>query len=91
MADLSFVGLGLMGSRIVQRLQDAGHQVTGCHRTRAEAEALLRIGMQRGNMPRKVAEAADITFRMVSDTAALSFVANGQDAVLAQLSGISEE
>ena len=34
MANLGFVGLGLMGSRIVKRLLAAGHQVSGYNRTR---------------------------------------------------------
>jgi len=36
--------------------------------------------------PREVAQAADITFSMISDTSALSSVANGSDSVLAGLS-----
>jgi 3-hydroxyisobutyrate dehydrogenase-like beta-hydroxyacid dehydrogenase len=86
MANLGFVGLGLMGSRIVKRLLDAGHQVTGYNRTRPKAEALIGAGMQWGNTPREVAGAADITFSMVSDTAALSSIADGKDGVLAGLS-----
>ena len=86
MANLGFVGLGLMGSRIVKRLLDAEHQVTGYNRTRAKASMLIDAGMRWGNSPREVAEAAEITFSMVSDTAALSSVADGADGVLAGLS-----
>ncbi len=86
MANLGFIGLGLMGSRIVKRLLDAGHQVTGYNRTRSKAEALIGAGMQWSNAPREVAEAADITFSMVSDTAALSSITEGKDGVLAGLS-----
>ena len=85
MTDLGFVGLGLMGSRIVKRLLTAGHPVTGHNRTRAKAESLIQAGMQWADTPRQVAEAADITFSMVSDTAALSSIANGPDGVLAGL------
>lgn len=86
MASLGFIGLGLMGSRIVKRLLNAGHQVTGYNRTRAKAEPLMQAGMQWGNSPREVAQAAEITFSMVSDTAALSAIAEGPDGVLAGLS-----
>jgi 3-hydroxyisobutyrate dehydrogenase-like beta-hydroxyacid dehydrogenase len=86
MANLGFVGLGLMGSRIAQRLLAAGHTVSGHNRTRAKAEALSRAGLQWKDSPREVAEAADITFSMVSDTAALTSIADGPDGVLAGLS-----
>jgi 3-hydroxyisobutyrate dehydrogenase-like beta-hydroxyacid dehydrogenase len=86
MANLGFVGLGLMGGRIVKRLLDAGHSVSGYNRTQAKAAKLIASGMQWYNTPREVARAADITFSMVSDTAALSSVADGKDGVLAGLS-----
>lgn len=75
MANLGFVSLGLMGSRTVKRLLGTGHQVTGYNRTRARANALIGAGMQWRDTPREVAEAADITFSVVSDTVALLFVA----------------
>jgi 3-hydroxyisobutyrate dehydrogenase-like beta-hydroxyacid dehydrogenase len=86
MANLGFVGLGLMGSRIVKRLLEAGHQVSGYNRTRAKAESLIQAGMQWKDKPREVAETADITFSMVMDTVALSSVAEGPDGILAGLS-----
>ena len=92
MANLGFVGLGLMGSRIVKRLPDAGHSVSGYNRTQAKADQLIASGMQWCDTPREVAQAADITFSMIRDTAALSSV---QDfavlfKVLARLAGMNE-
>jgi 3-hydroxyisobutyrate dehydrogenase-like beta-hydroxyacid dehydrogenase len=86
MANLGFIGLGLMGSRIVKRLLDAGHQVSGYNRTHAKAEALIEAGMQWKDSPRKVAQAADITLSMVMDSAALSSITEGDDGILAGLS-----
>jgi 3-hydroxyisobutyrate dehydrogenase-like beta-hydroxyacid dehydrogenase len=86
MANLGFVGLGLMGSRIAKRLLDAGHQVSGYNRTRAKAEALIQAGMQWKETPGQVAQAADITFSMVMDTAALSSITERPDGILAGLS-----
>ena len=86
MANLGFVGLGLMGSRIVKRLLDAGHQVSGYNRTRAKAEALIQAGMQWKGTPGEVAQAADIMFSMVMDTAALSSITEGPEGILAGLS-----
>ncbi|MDO8753519.1 MAG: NAD(P)-binding domain-containing protein, partial [Anaerolineales bacterium] len=65
MAKLGYVGLGVMGSRVVKRLLDAGHQVTGYNRTKSKAQWLLDAGMKWADAPRAVAEASDITFTMV--------------------------
>ncbi|MBL8098176.1 MAG: NAD(P)-dependent oxidoreductase [Anaerolineales bacterium] len=86
MAKLGFVGLGLMGSRIVKRLLDAGHEVYGYNRTRAKAESLIQAGMRWKNSPKEVAQAADITLSMVADTAALSSITDGDKGILAGLS-----
>ncbi len=86
MANLGFVGLGVMGSRMVQRLLAAGHSVTGYNRTKSKAQWLLDAGMKWGDTPRAVAEAAEITFTMVTNTAALQAVTGGADGILAGLS-----
>src|SRR5512132_1485338 len=85
MATLGFVGLGTMGSRMVKRLLDAGHSVTGYNRTRAKAQWLVDAGMRWANSPRAVAEASDIVFTMVTNTAALHAVTLGDDGILAGL------
>jgi 3-hydroxyisobutyrate dehydrogenase-like beta-hydroxyacid dehydrogenase len=85
MAQLGFVGLGKMGGRVAKRLLDAGHTVTGYNRTQSKARWLLDAGMQRGASPRQVAEVADVTFSMVTNTAALHELLNGDDGILADL------
>jgi 3-hydroxyisobutyrate dehydrogenase-like beta-hydroxyacid dehydrogenase len=86
MANLGFVGLGVMGSRMAQRLLAAGHTVTGYNRTKSKAQLLLAAGMKWGDTPRAVAEAAEITFTMVTNTEALQAVTSGPDGILAGLS-----
>lgn len=86
MAKLGFVGLGLMGSRITKRLLEAGHQLSGYNRTPSKAGDLIQAGLVWKNSPREVAQAADITFSMVTDTAALSSITDGDDGILAGLS-----
>ncbi len=44
MAKLGFVGLGVMGSEMVNRLLGKGHSVTGYNRTRSKAEWLVKKG-----------------------------------------------
>jgi 3-hydroxyisobutyrate dehydrogenase-like beta-hydroxyacid dehydrogenase len=83
--NLGFVGLGVMGSRIVERLLEAGHRVTGWNRTRAKVEWLIERGVRWADTPRDVALAADVIFTMVTDTRALWQVTSGEDGLLAGL------
>lgn len=85
MANLGFIGLGVMGGRMAKRLLDAGHTVTGYNRTKSKADWLLEAGMQWGKTPRAVAEAADVTFSMVTNTKALHAITGGPEGVLAGL------
>ena len=85
MANLGFVGLGVMGSEMVNRLLGKGHTVTGYNRTRAKAEWLVKKGMKWADSPRAVATAADLTFSMVTNSAALEAIVEGPDGMLASL------
>src|ERR1700723_1028431 len=86
MANLGFVGLGVMGSQMVNRLIDKGHTVSGYNRTRAKAEWLIKRGMRWADSPRAVAQAADVIFTMVTNSAALASITEGPDGILAGLS-----
>src|ERR1700681_3709308 len=83
MANLGFVGLGVMGGEMVKRLLGKGHSITGYNRTRSKAEWLVKKGMNWADSPRAVVEAADVTFSMVTNSAALGAVMNGPDGMLA--------
>jgi 3-hydroxyisobutyrate dehydrogenase-like beta-hydroxyacid dehydrogenase len=85
MAAVGFVGLGVMGGRIALRLLRAGHTVTGWNRTRAKAAWLEAEGLRLAASPRAAAEASEVTFSMVTGTAALAAVTEGPDGVLAGL------
>jgi 3-hydroxyisobutyrate dehydrogenase-like beta-hydroxyacid dehydrogenase len=74
-----------MGSEMVIRLLQKGHEVTGYNRTRSKAERLIERGMSWAETPRAVAEATDVTFTMVTNSAALSAITNGEDGLLAGL------
>jgi 3-hydroxyisobutyrate dehydrogenase-like beta-hydroxyacid dehydrogenase len=86
MANLGFVGLGVMGSQMVKRLLDKGHVVTGYNRTRSKAQWLVDRGMKWADTPRAVSAAADVTLSMVTNTEALKTVAEGPDGFVAGLS-----
>jgi 3-hydroxyisobutyrate dehydrogenase-like beta-hydroxyacid dehydrogenase len=85
LANLGFIGLGVMGGGIAKRLLDAGHTVTGYNRTRSRCQWLLDAGMRWADSPRSVAAATDVVFSMVSDAAALKAVAEGPEGLLAGL------
>ncbi|HMJ21598.1 MAG TPA: NAD(P)-dependent oxidoreductase [Terriglobales bacterium] len=86
MANLGFIGLGVMGSNMVRRLLEKGHTVTGYNRTRSKAQGLIERGMRLAECPRAVAEASDVSFTMVTNAAALSAVTDGPDGLLAGIS-----
>ena len=85
MAKLGYVGLGAMGGLMAERLMSKGHTVTGYNRTRSKAQPLIDKGLLWADSPRAVAAAAEATFVMVTNSAALEAVANGPDGLLAGL------
>jgi 3-hydroxyisobutyrate dehydrogenase len=86
MANLGFIGLGVMGSEMVDRLLAKGHTVTGYNRTRAKAEWLVKKGMKWADSPREVAVAADVILSMVTNSSALAAITEGPDGILAGIS-----
>ena len=85
MTTVGFVGLGAMGSRLAGRLLNAGHQVYATNRTRSKAQPLIARGLIWRDTPQQVAAAADVTFTMVSDDAALRAITAGPEGILAGL------
>jgi 3-hydroxyisobutyrate dehydrogenase-like beta-hydroxyacid dehydrogenase len=85
MAKVGFIGLGVMGSQMVNRLLDKGHTVTGYNRTRSKAEWLIGKGMRWADSPRAVASASQYVFAMVTNSAAIQAVTEGPDGLLAGL------
>ena len=85
MANLGYVGLGVMGSEMVKQLLEKGHTVTGYNRTRSKAQWLIDRGMKWADSPRAVVETADATISMVSNSAALADIAEGPNGMLAGL------
>ena len=86
MAKVGFIGLGVMGSQMVNRLLGKGHTVTGYNRTRAKAEWLVKKGMHWADSPRAVASASDYVFAMVTNSAAIQAITDGPAGLLAGLS-----
>jgi len=85
MAKVGFIGLGVMGGNMVDRLLSKGHAVTGYNRTREKAKWLIDKGMRWADSPRAVAEASDFTFAMVTNAAAISAITDGPQGMIAGL------
>ena len=85
MANLGYVGLGAMGGNMAELLMTKGHTVTGYNRTASKADWLVKKGLTLAASPRAVAQAADVIFVMVTNSAADEAVMNGPDGLLAAM------
>src|SRR5215471_18672725 len=85
MANIGYIGLGAMGSHMVDRLLTKGHTVTGYNRTRSKAEWLIEKRMNWAESPKEVCKSADDILSMVSNDAALLEIAEGTDGILESL------
>jgi 3-hydroxyisobutyrate dehydrogenase-like beta-hydroxyacid dehydrogenase len=85
LANLGYVGLGVMGGEMVDRLLAKGHTVTGYNRTKSKAQWLIDKGMKWADSPRAVCEATGVTFCMVTNSKALEDVAAGDKGLVAGL------
>jgi len=82
---IGFAGLGDMGSLMVPRLMEAGHQVTGWNRTKAKADELIAAGMRWADSPAEAARDADVMVSIVTDSKAVRAVALGEQGIIATL------
>jgi 3-hydroxyisobutyrate dehydrogenase-like beta-hydroxyacid dehydrogenase len=82
---IGFLGLGDMGQAIVPRLLAAGHIVTGWNRTKEKAAPLFKLGMLWANSPREAARESEIVLSIVTDSAAVTALALGENGIIAGL------
>jgi 3-hydroxyisobutyrate dehydrogenase-like beta-hydroxyacid dehydrogenase len=80
---VAFVGLGIMGGRMVRNVLKAGYTVRAQNRTAAKTEALRPMGAAVASTPREAAAGADIVVTMVADPPALVAVLEGPDGIFA--------
>lgn len=83
METIGWIGLGLMGSRMLPHLQAAGHPVVLYARNRAGAEPFVAAGARVVGTPAEVAAAADVSFTIVSMPADVEAVHFRSDGLLA--------
>jgi 3-hydroxyisobutyrate dehydrogenase len=80
---LAFVGLGIMGLPMAQRLQAAGHSLTVHTRTKSRAASILQQGATWADTPAAAAAQADVCFICVTDTPDVQAVINGPSGIAA--------
>jgi len=85
MANLGFIGLGAMGSRIAERLQRAGHSMTVFDRNAKRVEALAAKGAAAARTPAEVAARSETVLSCVADDAAVEAVLLGRAGALEQV------
>jgi 3-hydroxyisobutyrate dehydrogenase-like beta-hydroxyacid dehydrogenase len=85
MESIGFIGLGNMGSKIVERLLEAGYPVTGYNRTKEKAISLTKLGMQLANSPKEVVEACNVTLMSLTDDKAISAILEGENGILSAI------
>jgi 3-hydroxyisobutyrate dehydrogenase len=86
MANVAFLGLGVMGSPMARHLKTKGHQVTVYNRTRAKAETWVADnGGRMATTPREAAQGQEIVFACVGNDDDLRQVTIGPDGAFAGL------
>jgi len=86
MAELAFLGLGVMGFPMAGHLQAAGHRVTVYNRTASKAEKWVDShGGAMGKTPAEAAAGAEIVMACVGDDDDLRAVCLGDDGAFASM------
>ncbi|CAO4167140.1 NAD(P)-dependent oxidoreductase [Methylorubrum populi] len=84
MANVAFLGLGVMGSPMAGHLAKKGHDVTVYNRTRAKADAWVAAhGGRAASTPREAAAGREIVFACVGNDDDLRSVVLGDDGAFA--------
>ena len=78
---VGWIGAGRMGYALIERLLDAGYDVSVYNRTRAKAEPLAERGAKLVDTPAQLAD-RDVVFIMVAASDDLEAVAVGEDGLL---------
>jgi 3-hydroxyisobutyrate dehydrogenase-like beta-hydroxyacid dehydrogenase len=81
MANVAFLGTGLMGGPMARRLLDAGHDVTVWNRTAERARPLAEAGAEVAGTPAEAASGAEFVITMLANQNALREVVTGPRGV----------
>jgi 3-hydroxyisobutyrate dehydrogenase-like beta-hydroxyacid dehydrogenase len=85
MARIAFLGLGVIGRPMAERLLESAHQVVVWNRTAEKTRPLVELGARIAATPRAAAEAAEIVVTMLTDGPAVIETVERADGLLAGL------
>jgi len=83
---IGFVGLGIMGSAMASNLLKAGFKVVVWNRSPDKYSSLVDLGATVAASPCAVAESSDVVIAMMATPAAVLFVRDGAEGIIAGLS-----
>ena len=83
---IAFIGLGIMGGPMAQRLVDAGHTVVGFNRSSGPVDRLVAAGGKGAGSVAEAVRDADVIITMVPDSPDVKEVALGEDGIYAHAS-----
>lgn len=81
MSCVAFLGLGLMGAPMADRVLDAGHDLRVWNRTAGKADGLVARGATGPPTPAEAVRDADVVITMLADPQALDDVVFGPDGI----------
>ncbi|MBW1295431.1 NAD(P)-dependent oxidoreductase [Aquimarina litoralis] len=85
MKKIGFIGLGIMGSRMANNLQNNGYDLIVYNRTKEKAKNLLENGAEWAASPKEVGKKADILITMLSTPEIVKEIAIGEQGFLTSL------
>jgi len=80
-----FIGLGLMGQRLLKNLLNSGHQVTIWNRTPSKCKDFVKAGAIKATTPADVVAASDVVFSCLADPHAVKEIVFGNCGILAEI------
>jgi len=78
---IGFIGLGIMGSRMAQNLQDQGHEMIVYNRTRSKAQDLLGAGASWADSSSEVVDKVDVFFTMLESPEIVEKLFSGKNGI----------
>ena len=82
---IGFIGLGIMGSRMVTNLLKAGYELVVFNRTQSKAAPLVALGAELTQSPEEVARKCTVLFTMLATPEAVEDAAIGDQGFLKAL------
>jgi len=79
---IALLGLGIMGSRMGERLIRCGFDLTIWNRTQGKGEHLRRLSAREAESPGEAAAAVDVVITMLAGPSSVEEVALGEDGLL---------